>query len=53
MINVILIWTILISVFIFGIVMRIKRNKRIEKTTLHQKLMASTLKNPDDGPYYF
>jgi hypothetical protein len=51
--NVVLIWAILAVVFFVGVVMRINRNERIAKTSLHQKLMASTLKNPDDGPYYF
>lgn len=51
--NVVLIWAVLAVAFFVGVVMRIRRNSRIEKISLHTKLMASTLKNPDDGPYYF
>jgi hypothetical protein len=30
-----------------------RRKERIRSLTLHQKLMASTLKNPSHGPIYF
>jgi hypothetical protein len=30
-----------------------RRSERIRALTLHQKLMASTLKNPSHGPIYF
>ena len=49
---------ILVTLVMFGFLgisayQKQKRLDRVDGYTLHQKLMASTLKNTNDGPIYF
>jgi regulatory protein YycI of two-component signal transduction system YycFG len=44
--------SILLTLIIFEIY-KSNKNDRFDKYSLHQKLMASTLKDPKDGPFYF
>lgn len=36
-----------------GMIQKQKRLNRLYHASLEEKLLASMLKNPDDGPFYF
>lgn len=41
------------ALFLISFIQKQKRLNRLDNITLHQKLMASTLKSPDERPFYF
>jgi hypothetical protein len=45
----------LLTIVLCGIYafIKIRKAKKIKSISLHEKLMASTIKNPSDSPLYF